>query len=147
MAPRGMQHSSCTEREEATHDVNMSNSTRRLENVTHALMSNGEPAEWVGRQPPEFTRRPLTSEEWTLNFSKYLTGYPWIVIAEDKGGTARYFCGICEGSNSDSHSLSRPHREHQRQVLQDAGVPNPTLDGELQGLQHHGPGKGPLRRR
>ena len=47
------------------------------------LRSNGEPAEWVGRQPPEFKKRPTTDTERTSNFSKYLTGYPWIVVAED----------------------------------------------------------------
>ena len=78
----------------------------------HALMGNGEPAEWVGRQPPEFARRPSTSEERTLNFSKYLTGYPWIVIVGDKGSTARYFCGICAKVATVTHILSSDHIEN-----------------------------------
>ena len=71
------------------------------------LMIAGEPAEWVGRQPPEFTGRPSTAEERTLNFPKYLTGFKWIAVAEDKGGMAHYYVlrHLQEGCDSDSHSL------------------------------------------
>ena len=109
------------------------------------LRSNGEPVEWVGKQPQEFKRRPTTAAERASNFSKYLTGYPWIVIAEDKGGIARYFCGICSKVATVTHLLSSHHIEKTTSKFHDAGVPNPTLDGKIQGDHHHGQGRRPLR--
>ena len=111
------------------------------------LMIAGEPAEWVGRRPPEFTRWPTTAEERTLNFSTYLTGFPWTVVAEDKGGSAHYYCGICRKVATVTHILSADHIENTTTKFSESlgYVLHSAVDGELQGLRHHGQDGGRLR--
>ena len=89
----------------------MQDNSRRLEKVMRDIMNSGEPPEWQGKQPPVFTRWPTTKEERTRNFRQYLTGFPWIVAAEDKGGFVGYHCGICREVATITHILSIDHIE------------------------------------
>ena len=110
-------------------------------------MTAGEPSEWVGRRPPEFTRWPTTDEERTHNFRKYLAGFPWIVVAEDKGGMVRYHCGIRRKVATVTHTLSIDHIERTTTKFSEAlgYVLHSAVDGEIQRLRHHGQDGGPLR--
>lgn len=89
----------------------MPNRLKKLDKVIRELMNSDEPPEWAGRQPPEFKRHPKTSSERASNYVKYVHGFPWIVVAEDKGGMARYFCAICSKGATVMHLLSEDHIE------------------------------------
>ena len=56
-----------------------------------------------------FIQRPTCKEDRTHNFQRYLTGYPWIVVAEDNGGLMRYLCGICRKGATVTHIHSEHH--------------------------------------
>lgn len=78
------------------------------------------PAAWGGRQSPEFNTHPQTDSEHKSNLVKYITGYPWVLIAADRGGESRYFCGKCSRAATVQHlrTLRRPHRTDHKQVRQ-----------------------------
>ena len=80
-----------------------------LETTIERLWKGGEPSEWRGKAPPTFIPRPTSREERTQNFQRYLTGYPWIVVAADKGGTLRYHCAICRRGATMTHILTDYH--------------------------------------
>ena len=62
-----------------------------------------------GKATASIHKRPTTPSERKSNFVKHMNGYPWIAIAEDKSGTARYFCGTCGRVATVSHLLSHDH--------------------------------------
>ena len=59
------------------------------------LMSSDESTERAEMRPPVFNKHPTTVTDRKFHLVKYINGYPWIIVAEDKGGVSRYFCGIC----------------------------------------------------
>ena len=75
------------------------------------LMSSDEPTEWAEIRPPVFNKRPTTALDRKLNLVRYINGYPWIFVAEGKGGISRYFCGICSKAATVHHLLSFDHIE------------------------------------
>ena len=80
-----------------------------LDTNIERLRKDGEPPEWRGKGPPTFIPRPTSGEERTQNFQRYLTGYPWIVVAADKSGTLRYHCAICRKGATMTHILTNYH--------------------------------------
>ena len=65
-----------------------------LDHVLERLMQSKE-AEWEGKPPPTFLQennRAALSE----NLRRYVTGYPWIVVARGRGGYLSYYCAICK---------------------------------------------------
>ena len=84
-------------------------SDNSVEKTIERVFKGGEPPEWRGRDPPVFIKRPTCKEDCTHNFQRYLTGYPWIVVAEDNGGVMRYHCGICRKGATITHILSDYH--------------------------------------
>ena len=77
-----------------------------VEETIERLWKGGEPTEWRGRGPPTFILWPTSREERTQNFQRFLTGYPRIVVAADKGGTLRYHCAICRRGATMMHILT-----------------------------------------
>ena len=61
--------------------------------------------------PTKFISRPNSAEAHRENFQRYITGYPWIVIAADKGGNLRYHCAICWRVATMTHILTDHHIE------------------------------------
>ena len=57
-----------------------------LDLIVERLRMNGEPPEWKGKDPPNFITEPNSPEAHRKNFQRYITGYPRIVIAADRGG-------------------------------------------------------------
>ena len=75
------------------------------------LMGSDEPPEWAEMRPPVFNKQPATVIDRKLNLVKYINCYPWIIVAEDKVGVSRYFCGICSKAATVHHlrTLVRSH--------------------------------------
>ena len=55
--------------------------------------------------------RDQLAQRSSQNIQRYLTGYPWIVIAADKGGTLRYHCAICRRCATMTHIPMDSHTE------------------------------------
>ena len=54
-------------------------------------LKQSEEAEWKGKSPPTFLKESdLTAQN--ENLRRYVTGYPWIVIARDR---SKYYCYYC----------------------------------------------------
>ena len=78
-----------------------------LEHVIDQLKQS-EGTAWVQRQRPTFLLSP-TFDQRNENLRRYLAGYPWIVIARDKGGYFLYFCALCKKAANPYHLLSKDH--------------------------------------
>ena len=86
----------------------MSDNLLRIDKVMDRVFRTGEP-EWRTRGPPRFIRNPKTPADLTDNFRRYVTGYPWMALAQDQAGYMRYHCGICRKVATISHILSDYH--------------------------------------
>ena len=82
-----------------------------LDTIIERLRRDGEPPGWLGKLSPTFIPRPTGAEEHRENFQRYITGYPWIVIAADRGGNLRYHCAICWKVATMTHILTDHHIE------------------------------------
>ena len=80
-----------------------------LDLIVERLRMNGEPPEWKGKDPPKFISQPNSTEAYRENVQRYITGYPWIVIAADKGGNLCYHCAICRKEATMTHILTDYH--------------------------------------
>ena len=105
-----------------------------LDHVLERLSQSRE-AEWEGKLPPTFlqeTNRAAQSE----NLRRYVTGYPWIVIAGDRGGYPCYYCAICKKVANIFHLLSEAHVNKTFHKFRPVGVLHTALDGEIPGRRH-----------
>ena len=92
-------------------------------------LKRSEGAAWVQKQRPTFFLRP-TFDQRNENLRRYLAGYPWIVIARDKGGYFTYFCALCKKAANPYHLLSkRPHLQKRPQLLVSTPRTHATMDG------------------
>ena len=80
-----------------------------LDLVVERLRRSGEPPEWKGKLRPTFVSQPNNPAAQSENLQRYMTGYPWIVIAEDRGGYLCYFCAICRKVATIFHILPDAH--------------------------------------
>ena len=112
-----------------------------LATVIGKLMSDGEPAEWKRKNAPTFIPRPTSDEEYKENFKRYIAGYPWIVVAADKGGFLRYHCAICWGGATVSHFLSDCHIDR---ACRNFGEPGQTMPAWMARFQSVDISKGNL---
>ena len=71
-------------------------------------LEQSKDAEWSRESRPTFLRKsdPAARDE---NLRRYVTGYPWIVIAKDKGNYYNYYCAICMKVANTYHLLSKDH--------------------------------------
>ena len=79
-------------------------------NLEHVLeqLKQSEEAAWGQKERPTFLPRP-DSDQSNENLRRYVAGYPWIVIAKDKGGYLTYFCALCKKAANPFHLLSGDH--------------------------------------
>ena len=78
-----------------------------LERVLEQLKQSKEAA-WGQKTCPTFLPRP-DSDKSNENLRQYVTGYPWIVIAKDKGRFFHYYCAFCMKVANPFHLLSSDH--------------------------------------
>ena len=123
------------------YDINMADYA--LDRVVERLLRNGE-AEWKGKLPPTFLRENNLAAQ-SENLQRYMTEYPWIVIAEDRGGYLCYFCAICKKVATIFHILSDAHvNKTYHNFAAQLGVLHAALDGKIPGRGHQA--REPLQR-
>ena len=107
-----------------------------LATVIDKPMTDREPAEWQRKNAPTFIPRPTSDEEYKENFKRYVTGYPWIVVAADKGGYLRYHCAICWRGATVSHLFSEYHVSRACHNFGGNRAAHATMDGKVPECGH-----------
>ena len=102
-----------------------------LDHVLEGLMQSEE-AEWKGKPLPTFLPEKDRAAQ-SENLRRYVTGYPWIVIARDRSDYMSYYCAICKKVANIYHLVGSPCQQNRLQVRRPAGVPHTAMDGKIPG--------------